>query len=193
MLNQDDTSYAGPRRGLVFRDSLVYVAMFSASGFGQPYFPIWLSSRQLTETEIALVLSAPMFLRIVIAPLLGAAADRAKHRGVIVRILAPIVLLAALVVFQAHGFWMIFLCSATMMVLSQSIAPIVDASVLTLVRRGIARDFGRIRLWGSISFAAASVVGGFVLASSGPDAVFMAFVAATGSVVIASFILPSTS
>jgi PPP family 3-phenylpropionic acid transporter len=193
MLNEATGSFDRLCGGAVFRASLVYVAMFSASGFWQPFFPIWLSTHQLTETEIAIVLSAPMLLRVVAAPALGAAADRAKHRSLIVRVLAPIVLLLSFVVFQAHGFWAIFILSATMMVLSQSIAPIVDASVLTLVREGIARDFGRIRLWGSISFAGASIVGGFVLASSGPDAVFAAFMMATGFVVIASFILPSTS
>ena len=107
--------------------------------------------------------------------------------------LAPIVFLLALALSQARGFWMVFIVSATMMVLSQSIPPIVDASVLTLIRQGIARDFGRIRLWGSVSFAVASIVGGFVLASSGPDAVFGAFLASTACLVAALFLLPPTS
>ena len=188
MLNDDTRGKAGPRGTEVIRASLVYVVMFSASGFGQPYFPIWLSTRQLSDTEIAVVLSAPMLLRTLIAPALGSAADRAKYRSSIVRMLAPIVFLLALALSQARGFWMVFIVSATMMVLSQSIPPIVDASVLTLIRQGIARDFGRIRLWGSVSFAVASIVGGFVLASSGPDAVFGAFLASTACLGAALFL-----
>ena len=56
----------------------------------------------------------------------------------------------------------------------------------------------RPRFWadttlGSVSFAVASIVGGFVLASSGPDAVFGAFLASTACLVAALFLLPPTS
>jgi MFS transporter, PPP family, 3-phenylpropionic acid transporter len=167
--------------------------LLMAHFFAQPYFPIWLVSRELSDTEITVVVSAPMLLRIFVAPALGAAADRARSRRFVIRLLAPVVFALALLLSQAHGFWAIFALAATMMTLSQAIAPVVDATVITLIRQGFARDFGRVRLWGSASFAVASIVGGFVLASAGPDGVFAAFVAATGLVVIGSFVLPSTS
>jgi MFS transporter, PPP family, 3-phenylpropionic acid transporter len=193
MLTGATAPNAGSNRAPVLRACVVYGIIFSASGFAQPYFPIWLISRELSDAEIAAVLSAPMLLRILVAPALGAAADRARSRSFVVRLLAPVVFALALLLWQAHGFWAIFALAATMMTLSQAIAPVVDATVITLVRQGFARDFGRIRLWGSASFAVASIVGGFVLASAGPDGVFAAFVAATGLVVIGSFVLPSTS
>ena len=183
-----------PGRFPVLRASLVYVVLFSASGFFQPFFPIWLAARQLSQAEIGLVIALPMLLRIFVTPLFCAAADRDRSGGAgVVRLLALLVLALALALTQAQSFWTILVLSCAMMLFSQSVSPIVDASVLSLVRRGIAPDFGRIRLWGSISFAGASVAGGFVLGLGGPDWVFAVFVVAVGLQVLASFFLPMTT
>jgi PPP family 3-phenylpropionic acid transporter len=177
----------------IFWACITYVAIFSASGLNQPYLPIWLGARRLTDTEIAVVLSAPLLLRVFVTPAIGALADQVRDRNRVVRVLALLVLVIALALSQATGFWAILVLATAMMLSSQSIVPVVDASVLSLVRNGIARDFGRIRLWGSMSFAAASILGGFVLSWGGPDAVFGAFMAATGLLVAASFVLPQTA
>jgi PPP family 3-phenylpropionic acid transporter len=134
-----------------------------------------------------------MLLRIFVTPAFGFLADRARSRNMVVRALALLVLFIALALSQASGFWTILVLATAMMLFSQAISPIVDASVLSLVRKGIARDFGRMRLWGSMSFAVASVLGGFVLSYGGPDAVFGAFMVATSLMVAASFVLPSTT
>jgi PPP family 3-phenylpropionic acid transporter len=105
--------------------------------------------------------------------------------------LAIAVFLLALTLWQAQGFWAILLLATAMMLLSQSISPIVDASVVSLVRHGIGQDFGRMRLWGSVSFAAASVAGGLLLGLGGPNAVFGSYVVATACVIAVSFLLPS--
>ncbi|MFI4994403.1 MAG: MFS transporter [Hyphomicrobiales bacterium] len=177
----------------ILRTSLIYVALFSGSGLNQPYLPAWLVARGLGASDIALVLSLPMLLRLVAAPLFGALADRSGDSRVIVRIMAICVLALALALSSARGLLPILLLATGMMVMSQSIGPIVDASVLSLIRRGIARDFGRIRLWGSASFAAMTVLGGFILEWGGPDAVFGTFILATASLAAASFLLPAAA
>jgi MFS transporter, PPP family, 3-phenylpropionic acid transporter len=147
----------------VFRSCLVYVASFSAAGLNQPYLPVWLTSRGLSESEIALVISTPMVLRLIVTPLFGTLADRAGSHRTVICIMAATAFLLAFALSLAHGFWPILVVATAMLLVWQSIGPIVDASVLQLIRRGIANDFGRIRLWGSASFAAASVLGGFAL------------------------------
>ncbi len=174
----------------VVRSCLVYVANFSAAGLNQPYLPVWLSSRGLGDSEIALVISAPMFLRLVLTPLFGSIADRTGNYRTFVNVMAPIALVFALCMSFAQGFWQIFGLAALTMVVWHSIGPVVDASVMRLIRRGIAGNYGRVRLWGSASFAAATVIGGFILGWGGPNAVFAAFVCALALLTVTSFFMP---
>ncbi|WP_342359570.1 MFS transporter [Terrarubrum flagellatum] len=173
--------------------SLVYFALFAQAGLNQPFLPVWLSSRGLTETEIATVISLPLLLRIMVTPVIGSISDRTGSRAMVVRILALIVLALALMLSQARSFGPILALATLMMLFGQAIPPIVDASVLSLIRSGVARDFGRMRLWGSGSFATATLIGGFILGWGGPDAVFVAYICAVVLQIGASFILPSAA
>jgi PPP family 3-phenylpropionic acid transporter len=176
----------------VVRTCLIYIASFSGSGLNQPYLPAWLLAHGLSDRGIALALGAPMLLRLVAMPLFGRLADRSNLRATI-RIMAIAVLAFALALSTAYRPLPILLLVPAMLLVSQSIGPLIDASALSLIRRGIARDFGRIRLWGSVSFAAMTMVGGLVLEWGGPDAVFGAFILATALLVAASFLLPVAS
>ncbi len=177
-------------RPLVARACLVYVALFACSGFNQPFFPLWLSAHHVADWQIALIISAPLLLRIAVTPAIGAFADRSGNRNRVARGLAVVVLLFALALGRSDGFWPILLLYCAMTVLSQAIPPLIEANVIQMVRLGIARNYGRMRLWGSIGFAAAAVVGGFVLGAGGPQAVFAAFTAALAVQVVVFLALP---
>lgn len=165
---------AADRRALVWV-GLIYAAYYAASGLHQPYFPLWLKARGLGEGEIAVVLSLPMALRVLVVPALGHLADRS---GAPARLM--VLLMTALAVFAfclgfAPGFWSILALTGGMMMVWQGAAPLIDATALNLVRRGIASDYGRLRLWGSLSFIAASFSGGYALAAGGAALTFASF------------------
>jgi PPP family 3-phenylpropionic acid transporter len=162
-------------RSTIVRVCLAYFALFSCNGFHQPFFPIWLAAHSISESQISLILSAPLLLRILVTPAIGAFADRAANRNQVIRVLAVLVLLVAMVLSQAQGFWPIMVLTCVMMLMSQAISPVVDASVLSLVRQGRARSYGRMRLWGSAGYATAALVGGQLLGLGGPTAVYAAF------------------
>ncbi|TIS13025.1 MAG: MFS transporter, partial [Mesorhizobium sp.] len=44
-------------------------------------FPLWLEAKGFHAEQIAVILAAPMFLRVVTTPMLTAFADRAKDRA----------------------------------------------------------------------------------------------------------------
>ncbi|TIP97885.1 MAG: MFS transporter, partial [Mesorhizobium sp.] len=50
-------------------------------GIHLPYFPLWLQANGFDAEQIAMILAAPMFLRVVTTPLLTALADRASDRA----------------------------------------------------------------------------------------------------------------
>ena len=72
-----DSKQAHSDLGFAARVSLFYGAIFLLIGFHLPYFPVWLAWRGLSPGEIAIVLSAPLAVRIVITPVISFAADRA--------------------------------------------------------------------------------------------------------------------
>jgi PPP family 3-phenylpropionic acid transporter len=76
--------------GLPFarRLGLLYAALFFVVGCYLPFMPVWLHWRSLDAGEIAVLLAAPLFTRIVFTPLIGFAADLAGSRRNIVIALA---------------------------------------------------------------------------------------------------------
>jgi PPP family 3-phenylpropionic acid transporter len=176
----------------VLRACLVYVASFSGAGLNQAYLPAWLLERGLGPSDIALALGAPMLMRLVAAPIFGRLADGSNIRAV-VRIMAITALALACSLSTKRASVAILIFAPAMLLASQSINPLVDASVASLIRRGVARDFGRIRLWGSASFAAMTVTGGFVMGWGGPDAVFQTYILTLVMLVAASLLMPSAA
>ncbi|TIW78601.1 MAG: MFS transporter, partial [Mesorhizobium sp.] len=63
------------------RISLIFATLFVSQGTHLPYFPLWLQAKGFHAEQIAVILAAPMFLRVVTTPMLTALADRGKDRA----------------------------------------------------------------------------------------------------------------
>ena len=145
-----------------------YVALFLIIGFQLPFWPVWLSFKGLTAEEIGIVLSAPIWAKIIFTPMITSLADYFGRRR------APLVMMSgfSLALFQLYfivdGFLQIFAVALSIGIFISSFSAISDNLVLTLGRtRNI--DYPRIRLWGSISFIAGSFFGGQLLVGRTPD------------------------
>src|SRR5262249_56146411 len=53
-----------------------YATLGIATGFGMPFFPLWLEYKGLDPSAIGIVLATPMVVRIVCVPLATRLADR---------------------------------------------------------------------------------------------------------------------
>ena len=168
-----------------------YAAVFAGYGLHGPYFPVWLSARALSASEIAIVLSCPLLLRFLVTPLIGRWADMRSDRRGLVAGLVAVALVAALGLSQADAFLPIFVGGAVMMLAYQAVQPVVDATVGSLVRSGRVRDYGRLRLCGSISFAVVAVAVGFVLNQVGIQAVFYCYIGLLVLILGSMYLLPS--
>lgn len=178
-------------RALVRRTCLVYLTIFAWSGFNQPYIPLWLTERGLSEPQIAIVVGLPLFLRLAITPAVGRVADGMADRRALIRGLSLAACGAAILLWYAETFWPILLLYAATIVALQNVAPIFDANALDLVRKGIVQDFGRMRLWGSAGYALTSFAGGWILAHGGPEAVYAAFLCALAALAATAFAQPA--
>jgi PPP family 3-phenylpropionic acid transporter len=161
--------------------AVAYVALFFMMGIHLPFWPVWLADRGMDPDRIGWLLGVSMWAR-MIAPLVGAWADRRGHGPQLTLVLA-VALFASLLAFSwADGFVGLFVLSALLGLAFAPIMPLIDGVALSASLRG-ELDYGRVRLWGSASFIAATIAGGLVLEGRSPTLVLLTLqIAAIGLV-----------
>ncbi len=149
--------------GPAFRMSLFYAAVFTYIGVILPFWPVWLKGQGLDAAEIGYVLAAGMIARAGISPLIASVADRGGRPNRVLVILGWGTVSGYALYFLATGFGQILAVAILTALMFSAMLPLGDAVTMLKVRDG-ALDYGRVRLWGSISFIVASVGSGYVLA-----------------------------
>lgn len=142
----------------------LFAAYFFGFGLFLPFFPLVLRDAGLGAGEIGTLLALPMLVRLAANPLIGAAADRFATPGQAIAALSLASALLFLAVPFVSGFWPIAALLVLVAVVWSPLVPISDAVAARLDRDGHAQ-YGRMRLWGSVSFIAANLIGG--LAATG--------------------------
>jgi PPP family 3-phenylpropionic acid transporter len=150
------------RRSFGVRVSLLFAAIFVVAGTNLPYLPVWLDWRGLDAREIAVVTAIPLFVRVLVTPAIAFAADRAgDHRRFLI-VLSWCGLGALLALSQSAGFWPILIFTVAFALSWTTVMPLTETVALSgVMRAGL--DYGRMRLWGSLSFIAASLIGGWII------------------------------
>jgi len=159
------------RRAMAVRVGLMFAAIFFITGTVVPYLPVWLAWRELTAREIAIISACPLLVRVLVTPAIAFAADRrGEHRRFLV-LFAWAALASQLLLAQARGFYPILLAYLLMALSWTSIMPLAEA-IAVKGMQAVSLDYGRARLWGSISFTAAALAGGWLIERTNPQALF---------------------
>ncbi|MFN4010421.1 MAG: MFS transporter [Pannonibacter sp.] len=148
--------------GLSTRVSGLFWVHFIGSGLFLPFFPLLLSNRSLSVSEIATALALATFARILAAPLLTSLSDKTGRRRLSIFIYSWAGV-GFLVLFAATDSYIATLVAvAGLMIFWAPIIPLADAYALDVVRqRG--GQYGRMRLWGSVAFIAGNLAGGWLI------------------------------
>lgn len=170
------------------RVSVFFAALFLIYGVHLPYLPLWLEWRGLSPGEIAVVTSAPYFLRLIATPSLAYVADRQSIHARMTTWLAWLALAATLILSQMVGFWPILVLALILAIAVFTIMPLTETIAIAGVRQGL--DYGQMRLWGSLSFIAASFAGGAAIDWAGRGVGIWLIVAGTLATVAAAYVLP---
>ncbi len=185
---------AEPRRtwfGFAERLALFYAATFFLSGVKVTYLPVWLDWRGLTAVEIGWITASPLFLRVVVTPAISYAADRhGTHKSVLV-VLAWSAVGVLAFAHWAYGFWQVLLLTLLLAISSMTIMPLTETIAMAGVRRD-GHDYGRMRLWGSLSFIAAGYVAGWGVERYGIGSTLAMMLIAAVLVSLAAHCLPET-
>jgi MFS transporter, PPP family, 3-phenylpropionic acid transporter len=176
-------------RRFATRVSLLFAAVFVVVGVQLPYLPVWLDWIGLSAREIAVITAAPMLIRVAVTPAIAFAADRSgDHRRFLVG-LAWGALAAAVALAQCARFWPILLLAALFAVATATVMPLTETVAMGGVRAA-GLDYGRMRLWGSLSFIAASFCGGLIMDRFGAPAAVWLMAAGAALTALAAHALP---
>jgi MFS transporter, PPP family, 3-phenylpropionic acid transporter len=149
----------------------LFGSLYLGFGLASPFFPVFLSSREIGPDQIGLVLSLSGAVRLVSGPLVGRLADRIHHvRGV----LSAVSFLAAALAlsFSTHSpFLILLLISVSYATALAPTTSLADALALrssraTLTSRGF--EYGWVRGSGSAAFVLGSLLSGQLLGTFAP-------------------------
>ncbi|MGB0626189.1 MAG: MFS transporter [Alphaproteobacteria bacterium] len=158
--------------GISLRFALFYGALFFVLGVLLPFWPIWLESRGLSAVDIGIILAVGPWMRVLVDPVIAKAADHAGA-GRRMLVLAALVSLVAFAGFAlVSSFWVALLITLVFAPAYHALIPLGDSQAMTAVQRhGL--DYGRLRLWGSITFIVGTLGIGALLTGRDPDLILV--------------------
>lgn len=152
---------------LAARFALFHGAIFLALGVYLPFWPVWLADRGLSESQVGLLLAAGLWVKVATGPLFGYLADRrGNRRGVLIGLaVASVAVFAGFPLVE--GFAALLIAQLLWSGVFNAQIPIGESHTVATVReQGL--DYGRVRLWGSLTFIAGTLLAGELL--TGHDA-----------------------
>ncbi len=140
---------------------LFYAAYFAAMGLILPFFPVYLAERGLDVVMIGVMTGLLAVAKVVSPPWIGHLADRraSGHSRLFIVAASLLAALFAVAMGYATDVWWLAVVVLLFGVLWAAILPLTDGLSVSVSEAALA-DYGRLRVWGSIGFVAASLAGG---------------------------------
>ena len=144
------------------RFSFFYFLLFLPVGMQAPYLFLFFKRQGFTDAQLGTLAAVSPVMNFLAPPLWGAIADALGDRRRMLVVLLAAAALSFPWLMWSSSFWTTLVLLAVFSAFAFAPAPIADAITLENVARA-GGDYGRLRLWGSIGFAAPLLVLGFVL------------------------------
>jgi PPP family 3-phenylpropionic acid transporter len=167
----------------------MYGGIFLIIGVMLPFWPLWLQSRGLDATEIGIVFAIGAWVRVLTDPFVTHAADRSGNGRRMLIVCAALCLLGFAGFIPAWGFWPIAAATFFQSTFLRALIPLSESQTMAAVLAE-KLDYGRIRLWGSITFILGALGTGPLLQHGDPDTVLWLVLGAAGLTLVAATLLP---
>jgi MFS transporter, PPP family, 3-phenylpropionic acid transporter len=148
-------------RGLYPRLSAFYLCYFGAIGVFVPFYSFYLQHQGFGAVAIGQLMAIPMAMRVLAPGLWGWAADRSGRRDVTLRIGALLAAGGVALLLGATGFTAVALALAAFALPWSGLLPQFEATTLSHLGDRPQR-YGLVRLWGSVGFILAVILGGLL-------------------------------
>ena len=177
------------RLSVASRYASVYGGIFLIIGIMLPFWPLWLQSRGLGPAEIGIVFAVGAWIRVLTDPLVTHAADRTGNGRAMLILCAGLCALGFSGFTLAWGFWPIVLVTLFQSMFLRALIPLSETQTMAAVLAD-RLDYGRIRLWGSITFIVGALGTGRLLDGGDPDTVLWLVLGAAALTFGATLLLP---
>jgi PPP family 3-phenylpropionic acid transporter len=145
---------------------LFYVAYFTAVAVSLPFFPPYLRGLGLTGRKVSWVLALAPVCHLGVPLFWGWLADRTRRPDLALRIAAAGAALLFVPLIGVRAMPAILLLYGVHQAFNVAIPGLLDSLAIERVRK-LGEDYGRIRVWGSVSFTAMCLALGPLLTARG--------------------------
>lgn len=158
------------------KQPVLYLSMFlfffhSAAAVTATFLPSYFQGKGLSASEIGWLMAIGPFTALFSQPFWGYMSDKYKTVKRMVMICTAGIIMTSFFLFQAESFWLLLVIAGIFFSFMSPVGALGDSlAQKTAVMYGT--QFGQIRMWGSVGFAATSLAGGVVLAWIGLDYLF---------------------
>lgn len=174
------------------RLSFYYAALFTAVGIHMPFWPLWLQDKGLSASDIGMIMAVTYLTKILVGPGIGHVVDRHGDRRRPMLVLSSLAAMVWLGFPLVDGFWPILVVTVLAVGLWTGIFPLGESlSMMETQRQKL--DYGRVRLWGSLTFIGAAIATGNLLTRQPPAILSWMVAAALALTACACWTLPSTT
>ena len=169
----------------------VYAAYCAFVGIYLPFWPVWLRSHGLGPPDIAVLLALSIAAKAISNPVCAHGADRSGERRRPIIVLAVLAFASFTLFAVVREFWPLAIVSLLFFTVWPPIMALGESLTMLNVR-SLGIDYGRTRLWGSISFIACAILSGHALEGRNAGVLFWMLLASLAMFVIAAIVLPDT-
>ncbi|MFS8933079.1 MFS transporter [Cupriavidus taiwanensis] len=142
--------------------SALYFILFLAQGTLIPFLPLWLFEKGLSSAEVARLVSLSFLPKLVGNPIVAGIADRTGALRSLLLVLTCTAFVTFLAYQAAPSFWLMLVPAVLFNLALSAIFPLAELLAIHVGAR-TSGGYGLLRLWGSLGFAASTLLaGGFV-------------------------------
>jgi PPP family 3-phenylpropionic acid transporter len=140
----------------------IYLLLYMAYAIWRVFYNVYLEENNFTGVEIGIINALFQSTLFVVVPIWGVIADKRGIRPSL-RIAVAVSALLVLVVGNVLNFWWLIIFIFVLTLFYHPTGPLVDALAVQFAESDRKKyNYGNLRLWGSLGWAIASIVGGFI-------------------------------
>ncbi|HWJ03346.1 MAG TPA: MFS transporter [Verrucomicrobiae bacterium] len=167
-----------------------YFLIFSALGIFTTLFPIHLADIGLSKATIGLVIATGLLASVIGPPVWGIVSDTLQARKKVLMFCQGSAAIIGLILSAVYRTAEILPLYFAYYFLQNAVVPLSDSLVLGNIKN---EQYGKVRLWGSVGFAAGALLCGLLLIRLASNLVFAAYVSAAMVTVVFTYVLLPSS
>lgn len=164
------------------RGALFYGIFWGHHALLWPFLNVYLVGLGISGWQIGVINALTPAMTVLVAPAITSLADRKARRAALLAAFYGALSLSYILLGAARSFYGVLACALVLAFCYSPTVPLADALVIRMGVRHVV-DYGRMRLWGSVTFAVITILMGFVWARLGMRWMFPA--AAAGALATA--------